>query len=161
MKFNTLLLIVVLVLLAVLAVLNLDSLLFGHTLRLGFATYERVPLGMILLITAGVLALLFSLLTSVSHLRAEADQARTLREMQTLRQSLDSAEASRFTQLQAYLEGRLNDLQARTADMEGVNARVDRVRDELSADIGELEDYLRRKLGDERPPLTGPSLTKS
>lgn len=148
MRFHTVLLIVVLALLLVFGFLNYNALLFGHTLSLGFATYLGVPLGMILLILAAVLALLFYLLASYGNLRAQADSARMLREMQTLRQNLDTAEGSRFAQLQAYLEERFGELRTVGESSTAFGERVDRVRNEIAADIGQLEDYLRRRLGD-------------
>ncbi|WP_027481425.1 hypothetical protein [Deinococcus pimensis] len=150
MRFNTVVLIVVLAALVAFGAFNFDSLMFPHTTSLfGFGPY-RAPLGMILLVTAGALALLFSLLTSLADLRAKADSARLLREMQTLRANLDAQEGTRFAQLQTYLEEQFGTLRASSPAALGdtVSARVDRVRDELSADIGQLEDYLRRRLGE-------------
>src|SRR3712207_3933068 len=109
MRFNTLVLIIVLAALVAFGVFNFDSLMFPHTTILfGFGPYQ-LPLGMILLVTAGALAVLFSLLTSLADLRAKADSARLLREMQTLRANLDAQEGTRFAQLQTYLEGQFAD----------------------------------------------------
>lgn len=159
MRFHTVLLVIVLVLLIALGVLNVNALLYPHTLSLGFITYTGVPLGMILLVLAALLAALFTLLTSFNSLRAQADSARMLREMQALRQNIDSQEGSRFAELKTYLDGRFAELRTQSQDVGGYAARVDRVRDELAADIGQLEDFLRRKLGDDRPGL-GTSLRK-
>ncbi len=148
MRFHTVLLVIVLVLLVAFGILNYNALLFGHTLTLGFATYTGVPLGMILLVLGAILALLFYLLTSYATLRGQADSAKLLREMQVLRQSLDTQEGSRFAQLQAYLEQRFGELKGQTQESGAFGARVERVRDEIAADIGQLEDYLRRRLGD-------------
>ena len=148
MRFHTVLLVLVLVLLVAFGILNYNALLFGHTLSLGFASYTGVPLGMILLVLGAILALLFYLLTSYANLRAQADSAKLLREMQILRQSLDSQEGSRFAQLQGYLEQRFGELKAQQTEGGNYGARVERVRDEIAADIGQLEDYLRRRLGD-------------
>jgi hypothetical protein len=149
MRFNTVVLLLVLIALVVFGVFNYNSLMFPHTTNLfGFGPY-RLPLGMILLVVAAALALLFSLLTSLTNLRAQADSARLLREMQSLRTNLDAQEGTRFAQLQTYLEGQFANLRSSPPELEqGVVARVDRVRDELSADIGQLEDFLRRRLGE-------------
>lgn len=148
MRLHNVVLIVVLALLVVFAVFNFDALLFAHTLNLfGLATYS-VPLGMLLLVLAALLAVLFALLASLSDLRARAGEARTLREMQALRQSLDQQEGSRFAQLQAYLQERFAALESGGAAESQLAARVDRLRDELAADIGQLDDSLRRRLGD-------------
>jgi len=154
MRMTAIVLLVVLVLLIVFAVFNYDALTFPHTVNLfGAATY-RAPLGMLLLILGAILALIFYLLGSLTDLRARADSARTLREMEALRASLDQHEQSRFTQLQAYLQERFAILEANSNATlaERVEARVDRVRDEIAADIGQIDDYLRRRLGSASSP---------
>ncbi|AFZ66210.1 hypothetical protein [Deinococcus peraridilitoris] len=156
MKLNTVVLIVVLALLIVFAVFNFDALMYPHTLNLFGAASYTVPLGMIVLVIGALIALLFSLLTSYADLRSRAAEARTLREMENLRQSLDQQESSRFSQLQAYLSERFAALEqggSRGQSELGpqLAARMDRLRDELSADLGQIDDYLRRRLGDLPP----------
>ena len=154
MRLNVVVLVIVLALLAVFAGFNLNGLLFPHTVYFGAAS-SSLPLGLILLVFAAVVALLFYMLAAYADLRARADSARTLREMETLRASLDQQEGSRFAQLQGYLQERFAALERDSnADLASqLGARVDRVRDELAADIGQLDEALRRRLGDgpERP----------
>ncbi|WP_425146529.1 LapA family protein [Deinococcus sp.] len=156
MKFNlnTLLL----ALLAILTVIflvpaeNRNTLSAPHTLSLpGLGTFESVPVGMYLLIGWLLTALIFTLINSVSRLRNQADSARLLRDMEGLRANLDKAESSRFAELQSYLERRLGELQSQVtvqaSEASTQAARVDRLRNELAADLGQLDEYLKRKLG--------------
>ena len=156
MKFNlnTLLLL----LLAILTIIflvpgdNRNTLTAGHTLTLpGLGSFERVPAGLYLLVGWLVTALLYTLINSVSRLRNQADSARMLRDMESLRANLDKAEGSRFAELQAYLERRLGELQSQIAAQEGTLSgqatRLETLRNELAADLGQMDSYLKRKLG--------------
>ncbi|ULH14848.1 LapA family protein [Deinococcus sp. KNUC1210] len=157
MKFNlnTLLL----ALLAILTIIflvpgdNRNTLTAPHTLTLpGLGTFERVPVGTYLLVAWLVTALLYTLINSVSRLRNQADSAKLLRDMESLRINLDKAEGSRFAELQTYLERRLNELQtqisAQASETTGQAARMTTLRNELAADLGQMDNYLKRKLGE-------------
>ncbi len=157
MRFN--LNTVLLVILAVLTIIflipqeNRNTLTAAHSLSIpGLGVSRGVPVGTYLLIGWLVTALLFALVNTFSRLRREADSARILRDMESLRANLDKAEGSRFAELQAYLERRLSEIQAQVTaqagDVASHNARVDTVRNELAADIGQLDHYLKRKLGE-------------
>lgn len=146
---RTVVLIVVLVLLALFALLNTNALMFPHTLSLGFVTYRGVPMGLILLILGTLLALVFYFWAGLSGLRAQADSARLLRDMEGLRVSLDSKEGSRFAQLQTHIDERLNALpsSAPSADLSGLNARIDALQRDVNLQLAQLDDYLKSKLG--------------
>ena len=146
---RTVVLIVVLVLLALFALLNTNALMFPHTLSLGFVTYSRVPMGLILLILGTLLTLVFYFWAGLSGLRAQADSARLLRDMEGLRVSLDSKEGSRFAQLQTHIDERLNALpsSAGSSDLGGVNARIDALQRDVNLQLAQLDDYLKGKLG--------------
>lgn len=149
-------------LLAILAVLtiaflipadNRNTLTAPHTLSLpGLGVSRNVPVGTYLLIGWLATALIFALVNTFSRLRREADSARILRDMESLRANLDKAEGSRFAELQAYLERRLNEIQGQvTAHQSGsavTTARLDTLSNELSADLGQMDSYLKRKLGE-------------
>ena len=148
------LLIIVLVLHLVFGLLNIASLLAVHDINLGFAVYTG-PLGLILLITSAVVAVLAYVAASFSTLRREADTAKLLRDLDSVRQSLDSQEASRFAQLQASLDKRFIGLdaqltQGRALPGSAVNlGKDDAVTSaQLSQEMSALNAYLRRKLGD-------------
>ncbi|WP_161882995.1 LapA family protein [Deinococcus alpinitundrae] len=148
------LLIIVLVLHLVFGLLNIASLLAVHDINLGFAVYTG-PLGLILLITSALVAVLAYVAASFSTLRREADTAKLLRDLDSVRQSLDSQEASRFAQLQASLDKRFIGLdaqltQGRALPSSAVNlGKDDAVTSaQLSQEMSALNAYLRRKLGD-------------
>ncbi|EYB68646.1 hypothetical protein DEIPH_ctg018orf0036 [Deinococcus phoenicis] len=149
---RTVVLIVIVVLAVLFAVLNRHALMFGHTLNLGFVTYTGVPLGLILLLTALALALIFYFWAGVAGLRAQADSARLLRDMEALRVNLDSQESSRFAQLQMYLDERFHTLgngaaTPSSADLATVNARLDALQRDVNVQLAQIDDYLKRRLG--------------
>ncbi len=149
-------------LLAILAVLtivflippeNRNTLTAPHSLSVpGLGVSTGVPVGTYLLLGWLVTAVIFALVNTFSRLRREADSARILRDMESLRSNLDKAEGSRFAELQAYLERRLGEIQSQvTAHQSGsaaTTARLDTLSNELSADLGQMDSYLKRKLGE-------------
>ncbi len=149
---RTIVLLGILVLLAIFAALNRHSLMFPHTISLGFVTYTQVPMGLILLILAVLLTLLFYFWAGISNLRAQADSAKLLRDLDSLRVSLDSQEGSRFAQLQTHLDNRLNVLSDKKAlpsseDLSAVQARIDHMQNDLNLQLAQMDDYLKAKLG--------------
>ncbi|AZI42940.1 LapA family protein [Deinococcus psychrotolerans] len=149
-----LLLIVVLVLHLVFGLLNINSLMFTHDINMGFAVYTG-PLGLILLITSALVAVLAYVAASFSSLRREADTAKLLRDLDSVRQSLDSQEASRFAQLQAALDKRFAGLDTQLTQSRSLPpasallTKDDGVSNgQLKQDLGALSAFLRRKLGD-------------
>jgi hypothetical protein len=147
------LLIAVLVLHVVFGLLNLSSLLSIQDINLGFASYTG-PLGLLILIASALISVLAYVAASFSTLRREADTAKLLRDLDSVRQSLDSQEASRFAQLQASLDKRFSGLDTQLTQGRSVGAlptslSKDAVSNEqLKQSLGSLESYLRRKLGD-------------
>jgi len=154
-NLNTLLLAILAVLTIVLLIPaeNRNTLTAPHSLSLpGLGVSRGVPVGAYLLIGWLVTAVIFALVNTFSRLRREADSARILRDMESLRSNLDKAEGSRFAELQAYLERRLGEIQSQvTAHQSGsaaTTARLDTLSNELSADLGQMDSYLKRKLGE-------------
>ncbi|MEF2280203.1 LapA family protein [Deinococcus sp. YIM 134068] len=152
---RTVVLVVIVVLAVIFAVLNRNALLFPHTLSLGFVTYREVPLGLILLLSGLALALVFYFWAGVSRLRAQADSARLLRDMEALRANLDSQEGSRFAQLQSHLDQKFGALgtgsttqldQTLTQQLATTNARIDALQRDLNVQLAQIDDYLKRKL---------------
>lgn len=148
------LLIIVLVLHLVFGLLNISSLLAVHDINMGFAVYTG-PLGLILLITSALVAVLAYVAASFSTLRREADTAKLLRDLDSVRQSLDSQEASRFAQLQASLDKRFIGLDAQLTQgraLPGSAVSLDKdgalTSAQLSQEMNALNAFLRRKLGD-------------
>lgn len=150
-----------LVLLGVLAALNTDFLTYPHTLYLGFATYRNMPMGLLLLVLMLIPVLVFYFWAGLTRLRAEADSAKLLRDMEQLRASLDAQEGSRFAQLQSHLDQRLSALEKSAlesralpagngnaqAELTALRQRVDALQDDLGLQLAQMDDYLKRRLG--------------
>lgn len=146
---RTVVLIVVLVLLGLFAVLNTNALMYPHTLSLGFVTYTGVPMGLILLILATALSLVFYFWAGITGLRAQADSAKLLRDMEGLRVSLDQQEGSRFALLQTHIDERFRTLGQGAAqpELEALRERVDALQRDMNLQLAQLDDYLKSKLG--------------
>lgn len=147
--------IIFLVLLGILAAMNTNFLTYPHTLHLGFATYENMPMGLLLLAIMLIPMLVFYFWASISKLRAEADSAKLLRDMEALRTSLDSQESSRFQQLQAHLDRQFTEINNRAlpgssgsaAEVASLAAKLDAMKRDLDLQLDQMDDYLKRKLG--------------
>ncbi len=148
--------IIFLVLFGLLAILNRHFLTYPHTLNLGFVEYKNLPVGLMLLAAMLIPMLVFYFWASVTKLRAEADTARLLRDMESLRTSLDSQEGSRFQQLQAHLDRQFTEMQSREAgralpssasEVASLAAKLDAMKRDLDLQFDQIDDYLKRKLG--------------
>ena len=86
---------------------------------------------------------------SADALRAQADSAKLLRDMEALRTSLDQQEGSRFAQLQTHLDERFRVLGQGSggADVAALSARVDALQRDLNVQLAQMDDYLKTKLG--------------
>lgn len=153
MRLPTLLLLSVLLLVAAFSVLNWGVFVAPTDVSLGFATVQ-LPLGLFML---GLLVLVCALfLLYVVYLQATAllDTRRHTRELRSNRELADQAEASRFTELRAFLEAGLDKqaaqqgetqaaLLTRIAQLEQtLREVVEQQANSLAASIGELEDRL-------------------
>lgn len=155
MNARTLFLLLVLAAIAAFAALNWDIFVAQSTLSLGI-TDVQAPLGLVmlgLLIFLTVLFLTFAVYMQTSLL---LDTRRHAKELHANRELADQAEASRFTELRAYLETAQKeqaDLDAKSREL--ILARLDRVEHDLrsaveqsgntlTAYIGEIEDRLER-----------------
>lgn len=100
-----------------------------------------ILLGLVLLVTACFLVFLVYLQTSVL-----IDTRRHARELDAQRQLADQAEASRFTDLRAFVDEELKGVIARVDRSEQeIKAAVDHAGNTVAAYIGELEDRLERR----------------
>lgn len=155
MRARTALLLLIIVALGIFAALNWSAFTAPAPLYLVFARVEA-PLGLILLgVTAGITALYVLFLLWIET-GALLEARRSARELAAQRQLAESAEASRFAELRAYLERELGELRASPDKISReVIARLDRAETELRSDIersgntlaayfGELEDRLNR-----------------
>ncbi len=155
MRIKTIVLIVAILAIAAFAALNVDEFTRTSVLNLGFTTTE-MPLGLVmllLLVIAMVIFLASAIYMQSSHL---IEARKHTRELDAQRELADKAEASRFTELRAFLEAQTNaSLSRETANSAAMAERLNSTqaallaRIELSdsataAYIGELEDRVER-----------------
>lgn len=155
MRIKTIFFIVVILLVAGFAALNVDEFTRTSVLNLGFTT-TQMPLGLVMLLLLVVVVAVF--LASAIYMQSSylLENRKHTRELTAQRELADKAEASRFTELRSYLDAQT----AATLTREAANSTVlsDRLsnfqatmmaRIELSdaataAYIGELEDRVDR-----------------
>lgn len=155
MRIRTILLVLAILLVAAFVALNVDEFTRVSMLSLGFTTIQ-VSLGlvMLLLLVAALLVFLASTLYMQSKNLLEA-RAHT-RALDAQRELADKAEASRFTELRAYLEEQTLAAQRRESALgtvladrfaqqqQALLARIDQSDNTLAAYMGQLEDRLER-----------------
>lgn len=155
MYLRTLLILFVIAGLIIFAAINWGAFVTPTTLSLIFLTVDA-PLGLILLAIVAVLSVFF--LVYVVYLQSSVlmESRRHGRELQAQRELAEQAEASRVSELRAFLQDELGELMDRTeASRAGVLARLDQLERELrvvveqsgntlAAYIGEVEDRLER-----------------
>ncbi len=155
MRLPTLLLLLMLILIAGFSVLNWGVFVAPTELSLGF-TSVQMPLGLLMLGLLILVCVLF--LVYVVYLQATVllETRRHTRELRSNRELADQAEASRFTELRAFLEAGLTQrsahhdeaqaaLLARIEQLEqALRTLVEQTGNSLAASLGELEDRLDR-----------------
>lgn len=153
MRIRSLLLLLVLTLIGAFTALNWNVFLANTTLSFGITTLEA-PLGLIML--ALLVFMVAYCLVYVLYLQSNVlmDTRRNAKELQANRALADKAEASRFTELRAFLEAGMKQnaeqdkatQQALVARLDALESRlrtsVEQSGNSLSAYIGELEDRL-------------------
>ena len=158
MRFRTIALIVVIVLMAGFAALNVDEFSRTSVLSLGFTTVQ-VPLGLVMLVLLATVLLVFLATTLYIQSTHLLEMRQTTRELTTQRELADKAEASRFTELRHYLEAQTLSAQQREAAQATVLAerlaqtqqvltsKIEQSGNTVAAYIGELEDRLENRDG--------------
>jgi len=152
---RTLLIVLLVGVVAMFAVLNWSAFMSETTLSVGFTTVQA-PLGLILLVITGLLALLFLIYVVYLQSSALLENRRQSRELQSQREVAENAEASRFYQLKTSLEEALREQSNQAAQFNNATlARLEKLdRDlrviieqssnSLAAYIGEVEDRFGR-----------------
>ncbi|WP_027996026.1 hypothetical protein [Simplicispira psychrophila] len=151
MNFKTLVLLLIVAAIAALAALNWSALATPSLISLGAMSVEA-PLGLIMLgltILLGVFFIAYVLSLQGSVL---LDTRRHTKEMQAQRELADKAEASRFTELRAFLETQYQQIQSqlmRRIDVLEAHlaARAQESDNSTAAYVGQLEQQLRGQLG--------------
>ncbi len=157
MKLPTLFISITLVLLALFAWLNWPAFTTLTPLTLGFVDVSA-PLGLLMLGATAVVSVLF--LAYILFLQAGAllEARRTAKDLHSHRELADKAEASRFTELRAFLDLELRKLEAQgAAAQRELSVRTEQLEQRLQADLsestrtvaaylGEIEDKLDRVL---------------
>ncbi|MBH2009348.1 MAG: hypothetical protein I8H71_06580 [Xanthomonadaceae bacterium] len=158
MRFRTILLVLAIVLVSAFVALNVDEFTRISTLSLGFTTIQ-VSLGLVMLVL--LIATLVIFLGSTLYMQSRnVLEARThTRELNAQRELADKAEASRFTELRAYLEAQVVAEQQRETALGTVLAdrfaqqqqvllaRMEQMDNTLAAYMGELEERLAQRTG--------------
>ena len=165
MRFRTLLLIALMLLIAGFVALNFDAVMQPTDLNLAVAQIQA-PLGLVML---GLLVAMFAvfLIALLFFQTSHAMEVRRItKEANEQRQLADKAEASRFTELREFLTAELQKTAERDAMLNDKLAqKMDLVRNTLTetiensgnglhASLGEIEDRLERQGPDDKLRLT-------
>lgn len=155
MNFSTLIVVVVVAALAALALFNWPAISAVTPVSLGVA-HVQASLGLLLLAFTAALGLLFIVHSIVQQTRAGAEARRHAKELAAQRDLADRAEASRFSELRAFLDTELRRIETQADErrlglatrIDGLQgallAKVDEATRTLSAYVGEVDDKLDR-----------------
>lgn len=155
MNFSTWAILVVVAALAMVALLNWPALSAVTTLSLGLVQVPA-PLGLVVLAFTAVLGLLFIVYIVMQQAGAVAEGRLHAKELAAQRELADRAEASRFSELRAYLDGELRRIETQAAEQRAglakhidglqgsLQAKIEQEARSLSAYIGEVDDKLDR-----------------
>jgi hypothetical protein len=145
MQLRTLLLVLALALTAAFAAVNWSAFTAATALSLGFTTVEA-PLGLIMLALTALIAVLFLVFIVYLQTGVLLEARRHARELEAQRQLADQAEASRFTELRAFLEKEIARLAAEIDSARAdLRTAIEQSDNSLAAQLGELEDRLERR----------------
>ncbi|MEO7160968.1 MAG: hypothetical protein ABJA84_03940 [Polaromonas sp.] len=156
MRFRTIFLILAILLIAGFVALNVDEFTRISVLSLGFTTVQ-VSLGLVMLLLL-IVTLVISLASTLYMQSKHMLEARNhTRELNAQRELADKAEASRFTELRAYLEEQTLAQQRRESALgtvlevrfsqlqQALLARMEQTDNTLAAYMGEQEDRLMKR----------------
>ena len=156
MRFRTILLVLTILLVAGFVALNVDEFTRVSPLSLGFTTIH-VSLGLVMLLLLIVTLVVFLASTLYMQSKHGLETRTHTRELAAQRELADKAEASRFTELRAYLEEQSLAEQRRESALGTVLAdrfaqqqqvllaRLEQSDNTLAAHMGQLEDRLMHR----------------
>ena len=157
MNFRTIVLSLTVLAIGALAVLNWGALVTPTAVSLGVTTVEA-PLGLVMLIVTGIVSGLFLVYILLQQAGVIMESRRATKELNAQRELADRAEASRFTEMRAFLDGELRKLEAQSAAQQRqtaerleqldarMHAQIGEMARTLSAYVGEVEDKIDRVL---------------
>lgn len=155
MRARTIFLIITIALLVGFAMLNVNEFTRTSTINLGMTTMQ-VPLGLVMLVVALAILVIFLVTTLYMHSASLMETRRYTKELTAQRDLADKAEASRFTELRKFIEAQhAGTLQREAAAATAVNERltqfqaallhrVDQSDNSTAAYIGQMQDSLVR-----------------
>ena len=141
MRARTALLLLILAALAIFTALNWTVITTPTQIHLVFARIDA-PLGVILLLVTAGVTLLYGVFLTWIETAAMLETRRFARELQAQRQLAETAEASRYTELKAYLQGEMASLRTFAEGMS--KDAIERAGNTLNANFAELEERLDR-----------------
>lgn len=156
MKARSLIVVLLLALITLFAAVNWVAFTTPTTLSLVVATVEA-PLGLVMLGALAAVVLVFAIYMALWQSNVLIETRRYSKELQAQRTLADQAEASRFTELRAYLQGELTRLETRIASAEeGLRNDLREHGNSLAAYLGEIDDRVqRRDVGTRVAPVAG------
>lgn len=135
MRMRSVVLILVMALIALFAVLNWAVISQSTTLNLGLVQVQG-PLGVVLLGLTALLALVFVFYVLYMQSSMLLEGRRQAKEMEQQRSLADQAELSRFTELRAYVQGELMNLDKRSEEQQAqLLAKLERLEANLATTI--------------------------
>ena len=164
MRFRTIILVLVILLVAAFVALNVDEFTRISLLSLGFTTVQ-MSLGLVMLLLLVVMLVVFLVSSLYMQSRNLLESRTHTRELDSQRLLADKAETSRFTELRTYLEAQTLEAQRREAALstlladrfaqqqQSLLARMDQSDNTVAAYMGQIEDKLERRA------LVGSSMT--
>ena len=149
MNFRTICIAIIVALIAVLAAFNWTALSAPSAVSLGVTTIEA-PLGLLMLALTTLLSVFFIAYVLWMQGSVLMEARRHAKEMQSQRDLADKAEASRFTELRAFLDAQHQQahatLLARLDELEShLAARATESDNATAAYVGQLEHQLRTR----------------
>lgn len=156
MKARSLIVVLLLALITLFAAVNWAAFTTPTTLSLVVTTVEA-PLGLVMLGALAAVVLVFAIYMALWQSHVLFETRRYSKELQAQRTLADQAEASRFTELRAYLQGELTRLETRIASAEdGLRNDLREHGNSLAAYLGEIDDRVqRREAGTRVMPVSG------
>lgn len=156
MRFRTIILVLVILLIAGFVALNVDEFTRVSLLSLGFTTVQ-VSLGLVMLVLLATVFVVFLISSLYMQSRNLLESRAHTRELDSQRQLADKAETSRFTELRTYLDAQALESQRRETALstmlsdrfaqqqQALLARIEQSDNSVAAYMGQMEDMLQRR----------------